>query len=259
MRRRSKTKFKFSLIIIVPVFLLILPFLLLKNNIFDITQVELVNNKLGCVEDKQLKEFLRIEGQNLLTLNTQDLNTNIKNKFFCVKEASFSKLIPNKIKLDLKPRQPVAILVELKVMEASTSSKIDNLATPSAKLVHEGLLVDEEGVIFGKNNSQASLPSIVVGKEQLSLGQKNEDIKKIVTILEKLRIFKIDVRSAFLFDNLFIIETTPKIIFKMDSKIDTQIGSLQLILEKAKIDSEVLEFIDLRFDKPVVRFAPKKK
>ena len=62
-------------------------------------------------------------------------------------------------------------------------------------------------------------------------------------------------------DNYLIVfpqVDNPKVFFRLDNEIDLQLASLQLILEKAKIDERILEFIDLRFDKPIVRFAPKK-
>ena len=71
----------------------------------------------------------------------------------------------------------------------------------------------------------------------------------------------ISVNESFLNDSFFIIKdetSVIKVIFRLKNEVDIQLASLQLILDKAKIDEKELEFIDLRFDKPVVRYAPKK-
>ncbi len=86
-------------------------------------------------------------------------------------------------------------------------------------------------------------------------------LNNALKILDKIKTFGVTTKKSWVSGEFFIINPDimdPKIIFRLDSQIDIQLASLQLILTEAKIDLKELTFIDLRFDKPIVRFAPKK-
>ena len=83
-------------------------------------------------------------------------------------------------------------------------------------------------------------------------------INNIIKIFDKTKSLGIEIKQAWLRENILVTETIPKMIFKLDN-VDSQLASLQLILSEAKIESKELEIIDLRFDKPVIKFAPEKK
>lgn len=114
----------------------------------------------------------------------------------------------------------------------------------------EAFLLDEEGAIFSGTTS-ATL--------KIYSETKNINFKNILAILNKIKIFGIEVGEAVVTQNSLTINSMPKIVLDLSRETEMQIASLQLILQQAKIDGEAAEFIDLRFDKPVVRFAPKKK
>lgn len=114
----------------------------------------------------------------------------------------------------------------------------------------EAFLLDEEGVLFSGTTS-ATL--------KIYSSEKNINFKNILAILNKIKIFGIEVGETVVAQNSLTINSMPKIVLDLDRDLSLQIASLQLILQQAKIDGEAAEFIDLRFDKPVVRFAPKKK
>lgn len=114
----------------------------------------------------------------------------------------------------------------------------------------EAFLLDEEGAIFSGTTS-ATL--------KIFLSEKNINFKNILAILNKIKIFGIEVGEVVVAGTNLMINSTPKIVLDLNRDLSLQIASLQLILQQAKIDEEAAEFIDLRFDKPVVRFAPKKK
>ncbi len=108
-----------------------------------------------------------------------------------------------------------------------------------------------------------NIPRIYFYDKNISLGNKlDKSLKDSLKILDKIRTFGVNIKDTRVLNDLFLIypqEGWPKIIFRMDDKVDIQLASLQLILEKTKIDNKELEFIDLRFDKPIVKFAPGKK
>lgn len=114
----------------------------------------------------------------------------------------------------------------------------------------EGFLLDEEGVLFS-GTASATL--------KIYSAEKNINFKSILAILNKIKIFGIEVGEVVVAANNLMINSMPKIVLDLDKDHNMQTASLQLILQQAKIDEEAAEFIDLRFDKPVVRFAPKKK
>ncbi len=231
-----------------------------RSDFLKIKSINVNLDKISCVDSGQIKNESALLGQNIVFLNSSKAKENIKNKFVCVKDVIFLRTFPKSVNLLVSGRVPVIVAAVLKTAEASPSSILENIATPSANEVIESFLIDEEGIIFSKITEQANLPSIYFKDISISLGKKLEDTtKNSLKILEKLNLFGLDMRKTLVSDNYFIIFSSPKVIFRLDSEVDIQLASLQLILEKAKIDDVRLEFVDLRFDKPAVKFAPGKK
>lgn len=270
-RRKSKKRFLGNLGKIywaIPFLLVaIFTFFSLKLGLFTIRQFEMQTNQLGCVNENQLKNSTGLLGQNFFLANFDNIIKNLKEKFICIKDINLSLDFPDKIKIQAIGRQPVASLMLLKDREATISSFLENVATPSAEPSSEAYLTDDEGIIFSKDTGGLNIPNIFVKDLDLSLGKKPGDkIEDSLKIMAGVKTFGLDVKTAIILDNFFIIFSHPRVIFRLDnrmdkfspSEIDIQLASLQLILAEAKIDFKELEFIDLRFDKPIVRFAPKK-
>ncbi|MBI2196543.1 FtsQ-type POTRA domain-containing protein [Candidatus Daviesbacteria bacterium] len=254
--------------------ILICSFLFLKSGIFTIKQVDIQIGKLKCIDEKQIKDSANLLGQNFFLLDPAKVEDDLKKKFFCIKSAPLSKIFPNKVKIQTFDREPAALLISLEEKEASMSSLVADIATPSAQQVRDSYSVDAEGVIFSEDTKDLNVPKIYIYDSGITLGKKleNDLIGNSLKILEKVKTLGIEVKEGWIFDNFFIINSEVsnlKIIFRLNEKLDIQLASLQLILDKAKInrrtiptevgrDLKELEFIDLRFDKPVVKFAPKK-
>ncbi len=214
-------------------------------------------DKINCTTSEQIKDSSKIWGQNIFFINKKYLEKFLKDNFFCIKNINISRNIPDSIKIDVKGREAVAKLVLLN-WEASASSLIDATATPSAQQFGETFLVDDEGIIFSKDFMDITKINVVNGN--LSLGMKvNDFIISSLKTLSGLKRMGINPSGMTLIDNFLVIDGTPKVIINLSRSIDTQIASLQLILNKAKIDDVNMDFIDLRFDKPVAKFAPKKR
>ncbi|MDP3758270.1 MAG: FtsQ-type POTRA domain-containing protein [Candidatus Daviesbacteria bacterium] len=246
---------------LIPLILICL-FLFLKSGIFTVKQVDVQTGRLPCVDENQIKNSADLAGQNIFLVDSAKVENNLKKKFLCIKSAPVSKIFPDKVKIQTFNREPAAILVVLKEKEASQSSSLD-IATPSAREVLDSYKIDVEGVVFSKDTGGLNIPKTYIYDSKISLGKKLEDnlVSNYLVVIEKVKTFGIEVTESFLIDSLFIINSgfpARRIVFRLDEKLDIQLASLQLIMDKAKIDSGELEFIDLRFDKPVVRFAPKK-
>lgn len=233
--------------------LLMLIFGIFKSNFFVIKQIDIEVDKASCFDVNNLKQKSNLSGQNFFLVDEKKVTEKLKRNFICIKNINFSKSLPNRIKLDIIGRTPAASLYSIKNWEASASSLIENTATPSVSLADEPNWIDDEGIIFSKGESLV-LPKIYFFGEKLT----NDYLAKALNILKSLKDLRLDNSNIFIFNNFFITFGQPKIVFDLNGDIDIQIASLQLILQKAKIDSSKLEFIDLRFDKPIVKFAPKK-
>jgi len=274
MRRKSRKKKSFSkklwkIGILVLIFFLILDlYLLFDSSFFKIKSLEVNLEKIGCVtKDKILSENSLI-GQNFFLLSG-DFEKKIKDKYFCIKDIHLEKKFPDKIKLNISGREAVVVLVSLKTSEASISGLLENLSTPSSYLVSQDnisqeVLVDSEGIIFSKYEG-GTLPKIFLTASDLNIGKKIEEevIKNSLNIIEKVKTFGLSLQEARIYskNTLYLSPTTnlPKLIFALNKDINVQLASLQLILEEAKIDMQEMEFIDLRYDKPIVKYIPKKK
>lgn len=246
-------------------------FLFLRSNIFTISSVDVHAEKIACADLNQIKDSANLLGQNFLTLNSEKVEKDLKKKFLCIRSVTASRDFPSRVKLSVFGREPAAILVAIDSQEATQSAVLERFseiqATASAQEQGSNFLIDEEGVIYSDNIEQINLSEgrtrIYISGLNLTLGQKltESPIQNTLKILEKVKAFGVDVKEAKIYSkNILLINAMPKMIFKLDDKIDIQIASLQLILMKAKINRGTvpLEFIDLRFDKPVVKIAPKK-
>lgn len=231
-----------------------------RSDLFTLKKIDLTAEDIPCVDEGKLKNSSGLLGQKLYLTNFEKVARNLKDKFICIKNIDLAYVFPDKVRIKASGRKSVAALVLLKDKEATMSSFLENIATPSAEESSDVYLVDNEGVIFKKSTGDLSVPNIYIYDSNFSLGKKPEssNTEDSLKILNKVKTFGLDIRSAVILDNFFIIFSYPKVVFRLDSRIETQIASLQLILAEAKIDLKELEFIDLRFDKPIIRFAPKK-
>lgn len=256
--KSRRSKFAFKILIAGFLIFLLFFFLFFKSGLFNVSYVEIITHNPVCVSQNQI-DSSQILGRNFFLIDTKKFEKSIKEKFICVKEITISPVLPNKIKVKIFGREGRAKLIAQR-SEASSSSELENIATPSADWSSDGYLMDAEGIIFSKDNSGLNLPNIFISGQSLFEGKKliDNNAQNSLKILEKLNLFGLDVKFTLILDNNFIVFSRPKIIFKLDDKVDTQIASLQLIMQKAKIDASQLEFIDLRFDKPAIKIAPKK-
>lgn len=274
-RRRNNSRGKkfgknlrIGLLPILLLFIFLSAFLILRSNIFTIRSIDVTSEKLGCVDNQKIKESAQILGQNIILVDFSKLE-DLKKKFFCIKSIATSRSFPNKVYLYVLGREPAAVLISLKYDESTESGELKGFieASPSADFrfsagnSNGNFVVDNEGIIYSTNADQLNVPKVYMTQVNLNPGQKvkEELISNTLKILKMAKIFGININeSKITMEDLLLINANPGIIFRLDGNTDSQIASLQLILEKAKIDGSSLEFIDLRFDKPIVKIAPKK-
>lgn len=251
----------FSIKLFLPVFsLFILAFIVIAINkgLFTVKQIEIKNN---CTQDDQLKEALNLTGRSFFSLNSSEIAENLKRRFLCIKNVVVSKSFPDKVRLQILKREPVALLINLKEQEASGSWQITEIAAPFANETDELFLTDQEGMVFAKTSDYLNIPQLFVFKLKVAVGEKlTKEIINCLEILNKVKTFGLRIEKGWTDNNDLVVftEEKSKIIIRLNEKINVQLASLQLILSEAKIDLKEVEFIDLRFDKPVIKNAPKK-
>lgn len=209
------------------------------SNFFLVKSVEVESN-LTCVDKESLLNVASVSGTNFFLIRSLEIEKKLKVKFSCVKSVRIFKKFPNRVSLEVRNREPQAKIFIVTNQES----------TPSAETAVGSFLVDNEGMLFA-GNQEAGL--------KIYSENKNKDFKKIISILNKIKFFGIEIMDVIVIENILLVNSVPKMNFSLDKDSDMQLASLQLILSKAKIDEETIEFIDLRFDKPIVKFAPKKK
>ncbi len=230
----------------------------LQLKIFSISNINIKNEKAFCVNGDKFENKLGILGKHILNVDFHKIFSDLKPRYPCIKDMIVSKSLPNIINIELIARQPFAKLVSIRNEATSSFSLVE--ATSSSNILDRGYIVDDTGIIFNKDES-LSLVEIYLSGQKIELGKvitepNMEDIKKILTTINNLGI-NIN-RLITLADNGLFVDANPKIFFNLKLSVSYQLASLQLILKEAKIDDKEIEVIDLRFDKPIVKFAPKK-
>ncbi|MEK6808616.1 MAG: FtsQ-type POTRA domain-containing protein [Nanoarchaeota archaeon] len=229
--------------------------LLLNYKFFAVKNLDINLINSNCTDSKSLSDSSELLGQSILMLNEKKVEEKLKEKYLCIRKVTLAKHFPHRVEVQVFGRVGVVSLIQLDPKIATLSASFENVATPSAEELGNGKFytVDEEGITFSESKVEG-LPIIY------SFGEPISPVKEVVRIIAKLKTFGLETKDGYLNQTAtFMVGIYPKIIFNLSENVDVQLASLQLILEQAKIKMENLEFIDLRFDKPIVRLAPKDK
>lgn len=268
---KSKRAFFVKIILFCAILSVVLASIVLKYNFLAIKKISINPDNLSCTDKNRIEQQINFSKQNLFLMDEKKIEKNLKEKFLCIKTIAFKKSFPDKIDLSLSEREPVALIInipnnkqqDLKVLEATSSSVVTELniskflpeASESSKF-----LVDSSGFIFREATQEFSnLQSFYLVYEDISLGKNipGDMIQKNILLLDKLATFQIVVEKVVIFDEKILVEGKPKLIFSKNYALDRQLTSLQLILKKAKMESKVISYIDLRFNKPTVIYSKK--
>lgn len=248
------------------VVILLIAFLLLGlvygiffSQVFKIKSLTFSEDQLSCTTTNEVGEMLKIVGENFWLLDSLKTEKKIKDKYLCIRSVILGKSFPDKINLSLKNRRAVLTLVPA-VLPESTPIQSESTESAKPKQIGEALLVDDEGVVFDFDLGQSNQPSVYILNEDLSIGiGKRLDLKlvqNITQVLDKLRSLSINTDDPKInSQNNLSIGGKPQIFFALDNQIGRQLASLQLILDQAKIETNEVETLDLRFDKPVVKYG----
>lgn len=241
--------------LIIPIFIFFIFFLIWIQRIFNIKQVFIERNNTDCVKAENIEKRLGLKGKNIFLVDKRSL-LKILAGYPCIKDINLEKKFPSEVRVKVEGRSAFVNIAPKKIdehlnilsLEATPSSQtaLLNWAFPS---LNQGFLADNEGVIFA-TGSDENLPAIFWPEENLKVGQKLDGsiFSKVKKVLESYPKSK----EVQLSTNILQIQMEEKVALSLQKDLDKQLASLQLILEKAKIENKPMETIDLRFDKPVV-------
>lgn len=270
--RRSKNKRTFSIKKILIVCLAIGSLFILGgflvNKFFNVARVDLVFDSYACGDENQIENSLSIKKRLIFWVNDDEVSKKLKTQYSCINEVVFSKYLPNKIAILISGRKPIATVVtgrstgnminisQIEATAASSAATID-FSVPEPQ--SDKFFVDESGFLFFQTSGDVNLPLVFINQDlslKMSLGQNiGVGLKNAIEVINKFglnpKLVKIES------DGILVVvgEKGQKVILSLDNELLKQLASLQLILQKNKIDSKRIESIDLRFSKPVVIYS----
>lgn len=219
--------------------ILIAAFLFLNSPYFTVGQVSVEGNKYITTE-----EIYRIavipEPVNIFRLNTSDIKDNLKNDLR-VADVSVSRKFPSSIVISVKERQPLVYI-------ASGYGFVE---------------IDKQGVILAalKNLKQINVPMVTgLRLESGYVGDtvNNPEIKPVLEYLSHLDDSTLNQISEV------NIKYPESIIAYTVNSAQIRVGKNERIIDKAKLTNEILreingkaaglEYIDLNFSSPVIKF-----
>lgn len=270
LRLNKKKAFIFILILLI-ILIGVITFLLFKSSLLRIRSVSF-KNEVSCVTKEQIMTDLKLTSEMVFFLNESEKEKRLKERYLCLKKVIFYKDFPDKVEIELEERTPFLALGKVEL-----AAKIDLPdqveATPSTEAAFYNIdfevdessssavfIVDKEGFIFDEYRGDKKIQFVYVSGVDLKLGKKvdGEAVDRIRLVLNKLSELSISFKKLKLIGNNFISDGDTKLIFAFDRDLNRQLASLQLINQKAKINSRSLERIDLRFERPVVIYTSKK-
>ena len=266
-RKSSKKLLIFSAFTVI----LILVFLVFGSNLFKVNTVDITLNKINCVTIKELKAEVQINDQNIFFVSAKKILGITQNKYPCIKQLLVHPTVPSKVNLEFVGREAVLSFKPAQLEEASISailSQFQKISTPSAQATSlasqsaNQFLVDNDGVVFAQTFETLYIPSILFWDSNLKIGTKLEykQVADLLSIFDRLKALNLPILEVRIYSSgNMLVQSSNIIIFNLNRDIQNQLAALQLILDKAKIDEENMVFIDLRFDKPVVKYAPRSK
>ncbi len=213
-------------------------FLVLKSDFLKVNQVVCFENQNACQSDLWFQINGLVLGKNLVLLSPQKVKEEIKGKLTEIDEIKIEKHLPNKLVIHLTKRRPLAII------------ETDN----------HYYQVDYQGFVLAEFQQPTDLPLITSSQSAIMVDNhqfKSTGVISSLNCLYQLLMKNIEVRrlEINLFEDLTLfLKKGPQVLISSKKGIGQQVDSLQLILERAKIEGKQIKVIDLRFDKPVVTF-----
>jgi|SRR3989344_1208298 len=270
--KKSARRLQRVLVLLCSIGIVSLIYIIFVSPLFRISNIEVKLDKINCTDENAIKEAINLNNQWIFKID-KSFEESLKRKFSCIHQISSQIVLPSSFQINASGRQPLAVIKILKP-ESSQSAVLAEpliISSDSAKVIRQSFLdfsklvsdssfiVDSEGVVFAVGEDP-SLPILFLAGGNLKLGEivKDDLVKNAVMILSGLKVLNLNVSSSKIVGNSLVINSEPKILFALVRDIKDQLASLQLILQEAKMEDATMEFVDLRFRNPVVKYMEKK-
>lgn len=268
------------IVIIAPLILLAASIFLLTNSShFQIKNIEISSG--ACVERDELITQSNFLGKNIIFVDTSVIEKKLKEKNLCLLNIEIKKILPDKILIMSKNREAALNIISLLGLdrlslpeekqiildsfEATASSaaayyKLDFSIKESS--VSGKFLADKEGFLFSRiQDEKKDLLTVYIVDPEIGLGKQvsSKLVDDLLIINTRLKELQYDFGDVKIIGRNILINGEVRVVFSLDRDLNRQLASLQLIWQKAKMNSKSIDQIDLRFDKPVLEYSPKRK
>ena len=185
------------------------------------------NSEIGDLVAKESKK-------NILFFNEKEIEKYLLEKYPELETADINRKLPDKILIDLKAREEIAVFV-----------------------CEDGaFLIDKNGIIFKKAETNNLLKIKIADNGSFNLGEKvvQEELEAILYLESEIQEnLEIPLEEMTIAENRINVKTKEgwDIYFSLREDLDWQITELELVLEKKISPDERgnLQYIDLRFEK----------
>lgn len=201
----------------------------ISNWLFTIRSIEVVGeNAIVQIDEQKI-------GRNLLFFPSEQLHTRVLADNPWLSDVRFEKRFPGTLRIVPTRRQPIAVLVS----------------------GDRTVLVDKEGMVVGDGDGGSDLPRLRFPPMPLRVGEiiGNDDIHLALALTEGLA-GDIAIRTITRDAGGYLRAQTDtlNIIIAQDQAASDTLATLQTLLTGFRIKGTLPTVVDLRFDKPVVKF-----
>jgi len=209
--------------------------LVFRLDLLKVQQISCQINDTNCPGEIWTDLMALSLGKNIFSFPIESISLQIKNSYPQIDKIKIKKNLPSRVDFNLTSRQPQVAI--------------------SGEKFH---LVDFQGVVIEKSETSGEYPLIFLEPEMnLKVGEKFNQ-KEVLETIEaivglKLRLIEPKLAKIISFSSVDIwLKDDTQLIISLKKEISSQLDSLQLIYQRAKIEGKKLKQIDVRFDKPII-------
>lgn len=211
---------------------------LYKSSFFRISIIDCKKNNFPC--KKELSFFEELRGNIIFLAKTTKLAKQLEEQLLTIREIKIKKQLPNKVFIEIIPRTKFVSI---------TNDEENWYIVDSDYFIYQ--------LVFEKPND-IPLIKLKDKSHKLYLGQQvnNNQILRAIELIRAIENSYLSYREIIVAESRTInLQLDDSLIasFSAAKNIQTQVDSLQFILRQSKIEGKTPAFIDLRFDKPVIK------
>lgn len=255
----TKIRFKKILRILLKSILIISGIYLISSSYGKIDLIKISTIYIHSDKEINTNDFKNLSKFNIFNVNIDKLKANISKNNPGIEQVYIQKLFPNALSVNIIDRIPVGIAVNGTLTEIN----INPNASGSADIRYDfqkndggDFFIDVNGYLFNKSNQE--LPIMGTDLQNKTAGDRISE-PTVLFMLQTLQKLKTTHEAAS-----WIVNKNNKVVLKLsdgslilldsNSNIEEQLSSLQIITNRFRIEGRKFEYLDLRFQKPVVKF-----